>query len=230
MTLFQVEFEDRWLVDYGHIEQLVREVTETVTQRRQTFVGTVEHALLSNKLRNSIPQVERQVDALISRLDDWELRDLTPAERERRIRLCEKFQSAIKKAHMDFNERKYRSIGPAESAASGWGVEEDTDDTSILTADDLRQQQQRLREEQDSGLETLSQVISQQKRIASAIGTEVDGQNDILDEIADRTDNTHNRLVDETGQISVVTEKSRTWPFWLVIGVLFLAIIIVAVW
>lgn len=49
-------------------------------------------------------QAEKQVEDLISRLDDWELRDLTPAERERRVRLCEKFQSAIKKAHMDINE------------------------------------------------------------------------------------------------------------------------------
>lgn len=44
------------------------------------------------------------MNELLSRLDDWELRDLTPAERERRQRLCEKLQSTIKKAHMDFNQ------------------------------------------------------------------------------------------------------------------------------
>lgn len=229
--MYQPDTDDHWLVDCGNIEQLVREVTESVTQRRQASVGTIQHALLSNKLRISIPQVEKQVDELIARLDDWELRDLTPAERERRIRLCEKFQSSLKKAHMDFNERKYRSVGPAENAASGWGVEDDREDSSAdLSTDELRQQQQRLLQEQESGLEVLSQVVSQQKRIASAIGTEVDEHNELLDEIADRTDNTQNRIVDETGQISVITEKSRTWPYWLVIALLFMAIIIVAIW
>ncbi|XP_045587447.2 syntaxin-8 isoform X2 [Procambarus clarkii] len=218
------------LVDYGHIEQLVREVTETVTLRRQASVGTVQHALLSNKLRTSIPQTVKQVEDLIARLDDWELRDLTPAERERRTRLCERFQSALKKADMDFNERKYQSIGPAESAASGWHVEDDSVDTSSLTVDQLRRQQGRILEEQESGLDALSKVVSQQKEIAKALGNEVVEQNDLLDDIADRTDNAQNNVVNETDQISMVTKKSRTWPYWVVIAVLFMAIVIVAIW
>ncbi|XP_071536971.1 syntaxin-8 isoform X2 [Panulirus ornatus] len=209
---------------------MVREVTETVTKRRQFSVGTVQHALLTNKLRTSIPQAEKHVEDLISRLDSWELRDLTAAESERRLRLCEKFQSAIKKAHMDINERKFRSIGPAESAASGWGVEDDTVDTDGLTTDELRQKQQHIRQDQESGLEALSQVVTQQKRIATAIGSEVEAQNDIIDEIAERTDNTQNQLVDETHQISTVTQTTRTWPYWLVIALLFMAIVIVALW
>lgn len=48
------------MVDYGATEGAVREVTETVQQRRQAGVGTVQHALLSNKLRTFIPQVGRE--------------------------------------------------------------------------------------------------------------------------------------------------------------------------
>lgn len=48
------------MVDYGATEGAVREVTETVQQRRQAGVGTVQHALLSSKLRTSIPQVGRE--------------------------------------------------------------------------------------------------------------------------------------------------------------------------
>lgn len=47
---------------------------------------------------------------LLARLDDWELRDLTPAERERRQRLCERLQSAVRKANMDFNELVYNVV------------------------------------------------------------------------------------------------------------------------
>ena len=45
------------LVDFSAVEGVVREVTETVTKRRQVNVGTVQHALFSNKLRTAIPQV-----------------------------------------------------------------------------------------------------------------------------------------------------------------------------
>lgn len=47
------------LVDFNAVEGLVRELTESVTKRRQVPVGTVQHALLSNKLRTAIPQVRQ---------------------------------------------------------------------------------------------------------------------------------------------------------------------------
>lgn len=223
--------EDRWLVDFNAVEGLVRELTETVTKRRQVSVGTVQHALLSNKLRTAIPQVDTQVSDLITRLDSWELRNLTPQEKERRIRLCERLKSTVKKAHMDFTEKKEPGGAP-QGAGWGWGVEEEEEgeDTRHLTTEQMREEQQRLIQEQDRGLEALSTVVSQQRRIASAIGTEVEQQNEILDDITQRTDNTRNRLVDETGNISVVTRKDRTWPYWVVIVVLFVAIIIIVVW
>ncbi|XP_050690492.1 syntaxin-8-like [Eriocheir sinensis] len=226
--------EDRWLTDYSTVEGVVRDVTETVTKRRQAGVGTVQHALLSNKLRTAIPQVDSQVSDLISRLDSWELRDITPAERERRTRLCERLQSTIKKAHMDFTERKEPvGRGAGGSVGWGWGVEDDDDDGEAsrpLTTSQMREDQQRLLREQEDGLEALSGVVSQQRRIASAIGTEVVQQNELLDDVTQRTDNTRNRLVDETENITTTTQKSRTWPYWLVIAGLLAAIVIVLVW
>lgn len=94
----------------------------------------------------------------------------------------------------------------------------------------MREDQQRLLREQEDGLEALSGVVSQQRRIASAIGTEVVQQNELLDDVTQRTDNTRNRLVDETENITTTTQKSRTWPYWLVIAGLLAAIVIVLVW
>ncbi|XP_063850447.1 syntaxin-8-like isoform X2 [Scylla paramamosain] len=131
---------------------------------------------------------------------------------------------------MDFTEKKEPGGAP-QGAGWGWGVEEEEgEDTRHLTTSQMREEQQRLIQEQDRGLEALSTVVSHQRRIASAIGTEVEQQNEILDDITQRTDNTRNRLVDETGNVSVVTRKDRTWPYWLVIVLLFVAIIIVVVW
>ncbi|MPC26262.1 Syntaxin-8 [Portunus trituberculatus] len=175
--------------------------------------------------------VDTQVGDLITRLDSWELRNLTPQEKERRLRLSERLKSTVKKAHMDFTEKKEPGGAP-QGAGWGWGVEEEEEgeNTRHLTTSQLREQQQHLLQEQDQGLEALSTVVSHQRRIASAIGTEVEQQNEIIDDISQRTDNTRNHLEDETGNISVVTRKDRTWPYWAVIVLLFVAIIIVIVW
>ncbi|KAK7081683.1 Syntaxin-8 [Halocaridina rubra] len=220
---------DKWLVDYEKIEQEVREVRETLVKRWQTNVGTAEHALLTNRLRNNIPRAEKVVDVLLSRLDTWESRNLTEREKERRIRLCETLQSSLKRVAMDFNDGR-SSMASARPSSLSWGVEEEATDTSVLSTDQIREQNRRVIDEQEAGLEALSQVISRQKRIASAIGNEVDDQNDLLDEISDRTTNTQNRLTDETDHIGIVQKKIRTWPYWVVIIALFIAIVIVAVW
>ncbi|XP_064082760.1 syntaxin-8-like [Macrobrachium nipponense] len=220
---------DKWLVDYERIEQEVREVRETLVKRWQTNVGTAEHALLTNRLRNSIPQAEKAVGNLLARIDDWELRNLTEREKERRIRLCETLQSSIKRVAMDFNDGR-SSGATAHTSDCGWGVEEESVNTEGLTVEQIRERNRLVEQQQEAGLDVLSQVISRQKRIASAIGTEVDDQNDLLDEISERTTNTQNRLIDETDHIGIVQKKIRTWPYWLVIILLFIAIVIVAVW
>lgn len=123
--------------------------------------------------------------------------------------------------------------GAGGSVGWGWGVEDDDDDGEAsrpLTTSQMREDQQRLLREQEDGLEALSGVVSQQRRIASAIGTEVVQQNELLDDVTQRTDNTRNRLVDETENITTTTQKSRTWPYWLVIAGLLAAIVIVLVW
>ncbi|XP_037784463.1 syntaxin-8-like [Penaeus monodon] len=122
--------------------------------------------------------------------------------------------------------------GSSGMGSSGWGVEDEEEGgaTGHAPTHQLRQQQQRIMQEQDTGLEALSKVISQQKRIASAIGTEVEDQNQLIDDITDRTTHAQTRLVDETDHISTVTRQTRTWPYWLVITLLFVAIIIVVLW
>ncbi|XP_069980828.1 syntaxin-8 [Penaeus vannamei] len=235
MPVPYTDSEDSWLVDYGHTQQLVREVTEGTVQRRQLSVGQPQHALLSNQLRAKIPKAEKQVSHLTRRLNEWSLRDLTAWERERRERLCETLQSALKKARMDFREGRTSGgmMGVSSGVgSSGWGVEEEEEGGAIghTPTHQLRQQQQRIMQDQNSGLEALSKVISQQKRIASAIGTEVEDQNQLIDDITDRTTHAQTRLVDETDNIFTVTRKTRTWPYWLVITLLFVAIIVVVVW
>lgn len=231
MSLLQLDGEDTWLASQSHTSKLVQELTIAISTRRQLLPGDPQHALTTNQLRAQIPQASREITNLLSGLDGVPGGSLTPWERERRVRLCEGLQSSLQKVMADFRGDSSRITGQvADLGTTGWGNEEESESTSNLSTDQLLHRNRTSEREQDTGLEALSRVVSQQKRIASAIGTEVDDQNELLDEITDRVDGNQTRLVATTGNISTVTQKSRTWPFWVVIIALAVAIIAVALW
>lgn len=110
------------------------------------------------------------------------------------------------------------------------GDEDDDDDPvldSVYSVRDLKQQQVRILEDQDHGLEALSKVISRQKDLAIRIGDEVDIQNDILDTLGDQMENTDLRINRETQHIGTVSRKDATCGYYVVIGILFVAILVV---
>lgn len=66
------------------------------------------------------------------------------------------------------------------SSSSAFNNEEDSDAAPIIDTHDvqtLKQQQIDMLEEQNRGLETLSQTISRQRQLASQLGQEVEDQN-----------------------------------------------------
>lgn len=81
---------------------------------------------------------------------------------------------------------------------------------------------------QDQGLEALSKVISRQKNIALTISDEVDVQNDIVDDLADRLDHTNVSIQRETRQVNtILSQDTATCGYWMVIIVLFIANVLV---
>lgn len=81
---------------------------------------------------------------------------------------------------------------------------------------------------QDQGLEALSKVISRQKNIALTISSEVDVQNDLVDDIADRMDHTNVSIQRETRQVNTILIRDATCSYWVVIIILFIANVLVA--
>lgn len=128
-------------------------------------------------------------------------------ERERRMRQLEVLAS--KKVQLDarFQNNPTSSSRTALFEAAGKRTKffDDDEDDEILqnTApiETLRSEQTQILKEQDKGLESLSQVIARQKKLAMRIGTEIEDQNEIIDNIADQMENTSTRVDAETGQI-----------------------------
>ena len=84
--------------------------------------------------------------------------------------------------------------------------------------------------EQDRGLEVLDEIIIRQKNLARGIGTEIDVQNEIIDDIGDNMDQTNERLIRNTRNIKKISLKSDTCFYWIIIILLFIANLVVLFW
>ncbi|KAI3353073.1 hypothetical protein L3Q82_019638, partial [Scortum barcoo] len=119
-------------------------------------------------------------------------------------------------------------------AANPWLINE-TEETRGLTFGEIKQQQQRIIEAQDAGLDALAAVISRQKVMGQEIGNELDEQNGkvlyvsktkkypnmwgatesrvplkIIDDLAHLVDKTDDRIRNETRRVKLVETKSAS--------------------
>lgn len=131
-------------------------------------------------------------------------RGITDDERERRARQLEILGS--KKIQLD--GRFQNTPGSSsrtqlfEAAGKNHKLFDDDEDDEMLSStapiETLRNEQTQILKAQDQGLENLSQVIARQKKLAMRIGTEIEDQNEIIDNIAVQIDHTSDRVNSET--------------------------------
>ncbi|XP_075025898.1 syntaxin-8 isoform X11 [Calonectris borealis] len=99
--------------------------------------------------------------------------------------------------------------GVKRGVTNPWLLEE-SEETRGLGFDDLRQQQRRIIEEQDAGLDALSSIISRQKQMGQEIGNELDEQNEIIDDLTNLVENTDDKLRNQTRHVKMVDKKSTS--------------------
>ncbi|XP_074600673.1 syntaxin 8 [Brevipalpus obovatus] len=104
----------------------------------------------------------------------------------------------------------------------------DDNEPSETVIHDYDQVKQRLIREQDAGLDTLGEIISRQKAMAHGICTEIDLHNEILDDIGDAMDANNDRLVRNSRNIAVISRKDGSCCYWLIIFLLFIAIVVLS--
>ncbi|XP_049860408.1 syntaxin-8 isoform X2 [Schistocerca gregaria] len=228
MALVYVD-SDPWLKEHEDCEKLYREIMEQLTARSLEQKTSHLYASLSSAVRLRMKQYSSEVQQLQEKLRVASLSSMiTRQEAERRSRLVEQLQSRevqMQQLFVDrdtFGERNRSRLlqqNPAQSSVAsgrtvGWADEDiypQGSQNENLSVDELRQQQQRMVQAQDQGLDELSKIISRQKQIAVAITDEVEFQNEVIDDLADHMDRTDARVVDGTRQIRVVGQKDKTW-------------------
>ncbi|XP_052262913.1 syntaxin-8-like isoform X2 [Dreissena polymorpha] len=224
---------DSWIMEYDRCSQLGLEIMEKINERNKHNRTSNPYTKLSAKIRSSMKQfssdAERLKNNLIKATSSYHI---TQREIDRRQVMIDQLITKEKQIEEAFKNES--GVARSQLLAGGvdsdpWGVKEEPEEFKGIQNTGLRVQQQQIIKEQDKGLDALSEVIARQKNMALDIGNEVDQQNEILDDIIDHTDRSNQRLIKETRHIRIVDRKSATCGIWVVIVLLFVAIIVVAV-
>ncbi|GJQ77023.1 putative syntaxin 8 [Trypoxylus dichotomus] len=232
MALLNLD-DDPWLLEYESCEKLQRDIMEQLSHRQTTKLSE-KFASLSANIRLRLKQYYNEVTELRRKLNEADTsRSITYDEKERRNRQVELLMSKYIRMNKLFeeNSRNYNRDRTQLMGTSVWGSQDDELLDSSLpqeSVSDIRKDQQRMLENQERGLENLSNIIARQKNIAHSIHSEVDLHNDIIDDLGEHIDRTGGRIATETRNVTIIDRKDKTCVYWMVIILLLISIIIVS--
>ncbi|XP_072497166.1 syntaxin-8 [Notamacropus eugenii] len=210
---------DPWLSTYDSTCHIAQQIAEIIQQRNQCE----RNGENTTKLTLTIRVLLRNLKEKITLLKELLLRSvsthqITRLEGDRRQNLLDDLvtrerllQASFKNdgAEPDLIRSSLMTTTTNRMVSNPW-IFEEPEETRGLGFDDLRQQQQKIIQEQDAGLDALSSIISRQKQMGQDIGNELDEQNEIIDDLANLVENTDERLCNQTRQVKMVDTKSSS--------------------
>ncbi|XP_046532034.1 syntaxin-8 isoform X1 [Equus quagga] len=210
---------DPWFSTYDSTCQIAQEIAEKIQQRNQ-YERNGEN---TTKLTVTIRALLQNLKEKIALLKDLLLRavstrQITQLEGDRRQNLLDDLVTRERLLLASFkNEgaepdliRSSLMTGGAKRGVPNPWLFEEPEETRGLGFDEIRQQQQKIIQEQDAGLDALSSIISRQKQMGQEIGNELDEQNEIIDDLANLVENTDEKLRTETRRVNMVDRKSTS--------------------
>ncbi|KAL5293409.1 STX8 family protein [Megaselia abdita] len=227
---------DTWENEFDSVVRLSESIQLLISQRSKELNNSESYSKISYNTRLKLRQFETEVGDLEIKLSaSSRSGELTVEETERRQRQVETLRSkllTLKNKFLSLTRSDRELLMETNRANSLW--ENDEDDAPIIpttnsNALNIRDNQVRIMEQQNRGLDVLSQTISRQRELASRLGTEVVDQNHLLDNIADNMDRLDGSVNQETDRIAIINRQDKTWGYWLVIIALFIAIIVVII-
>ncbi|XP_040485958.1 syntaxin-8 isoform X2 [Ursus maritimus] len=177
---------DPWFSTYDSTCQIAQEIAEKIQQQNQ-YERNGENTI---KLTMTIRTLLQNLKDKIALLKDLLLRavstrQITQLEGDRRQNLLDELVTRERLLVASFkNEgaepdliRSSLMTGGAKRGVPNPWLFEEPEETRGLGFDEIRQQQQKIIQEQDAGLDALSSIISRQKQMGKEIGNELDEQN-----------------------------------------------------
>ncbi|XP_054763351.2 syntaxin-8-like [Lytechinus pictus] len=172
---------DAWLTDHDACVRLGQTIMEMLNERDGLQRSGSNYSKINAEIRSRIRRYQQDVQLLDQNLKKASSSfHLTQREADRRRALVDNLKAKEKmlqnsfKQDVTYSAPERTSLLPSTSgfAQDGWGGV--SEETRNLSVNELQQEQQRIIQEQDQGLDDLSAIINKQKRLGQVIGHEVD--------------------------------------------------------
>ncbi|XP_077748782.1 syntaxin-8 isoform X1 [Canis aureus] len=210
---------DPWFSTYDSTCQIAQEIAEKIQQQNQYERNGENTIRLTVTIRTLLQNLKEKIallkDLLLNAVSTHQI---TQLEGDRRQNLLDELVTRERLlvasfknegAEPDLIRSSLMTGGAKRGVANPWLFEE-PEETRGLGFDEIRQQQQKIIQEQDAGLDALSSIISRQKQMGKEIGNELDEQNEIIDDLANLVENTDGKLRTETRRVNMVDRKSTS--------------------
>jgi len=237
-----------WQTVFDSAERLHRSVLAEIGDRGRLARSSLAYNQASQRVRSMVGELGGEVQKLRTGLANSSAK-LTNHEMNRRRDLLDslarKYQAARDQVSEPASGGAARGELLQDLGTSSWGTSEsdgtrndrrvlpvrsgvmETDRSLGVGTEQVKQYQEQKLAEQDAGLDVLADIIRRQKGMGHDIFREVTQQNDLIDDIDDRAENVNQRLLDTTSRVRVVSRKDKTCGYWVVIVLLFIAIVVV---
>ncbi|XP_020658680.3 syntaxin-8 isoform X2 [Pogona vitticeps] len=210
---------DPWLSMYDSTCRTAQEVAEKIQERNRYQRNGESTTKLNVAIRSLLQNLKEKTDRLKDLLfHSVSTRQITQLEGDRRQNLVDELLTRHRQLQASFkNEGTEPDVirsslmagGVRQGVTNPWLVEE-PEETRGLGFHEIQQQQKRIIEEQDAGLDALSSILSRQKQMGQEIGNELEEQNEIIDDLANLVENTDDKLRNQTRRVMMVEKKSTS--------------------
>ncbi|CAF3480315.1 unnamed protein product [Rotaria socialis] len=219
---------DNWIQNHESCKNYAQEINENINEYNKLPNGSSQRAKKSSTIRTMISELNKDVDKLSKDLTTQSRNgSITQREANRRRTLVDAIKQSkeeIEKSMREgFNNTSYHDrMDPRLAPAV------ETESTQGLTNEEMTGVRGNLRKNNDEAIDALHAIVKRQKEIGGAMHNEVERHNEIIDTITDRTGLLDSRVKRQTMLVNVIDRKSSTLCLWVVIILLFIAIIVIA--
>lgn len=231
--------QDAFLRQFEEQKKLADQIYADINARNNLLARGGDATASNTTIRRKLSQLSAKINALDGDLERMS-RDpakyrVTEKEIRRRGDLLDNLQNRREQLNammtsvpQNLQGKKDLLFGEVSAGGAVWGGGE-TEESRGLDNEGILDLHEKKFKQVDDKLDRLGGVVRQQKDVAKKMGTTLDEQSGLLDDLEGHTDLTTSRVELENSRVDSLKEKAATGGFWLVIIVLFILIVVLAI-
>lgn len=225
---------EEWLKSFEKTETLAQVISELISERNaiKRNNDTKPSARIQTQIRAKLLELSKNINFLKIQLEK-ETVLVTTKEADRRQNQIDLLVSKEKQLNEAFRPSVaagFANSGFDHDLSSRRAADYGSTDDNPISPGMFRDKQAQIVEDQDKGLDKIAEILQRQKQMGRAIGDEIDYQNDIIDDISQGMQRTNQNILRTDEHVKKVNKKAGSTALLVIVVLLFIAIIVLAVY